>query len=199
MVLKSIVIYEGMQFSEFYDLCCISFPFYENSQILGIFGNDDLVHYPISSLFVGNHSAQLKDQVYEIILKYRFTTFAVDFKDFVRNVVPRGQSANARLTRLELTYEREFLEIEIPAVKRNIDKLFDCFQDDKGTVNVVQLIIGLSVIMKGVQKDKVLAIFKICDQDKNDSLSLDEMSVYLKTVFQVTSLFNPTQSRYRSI
>jgi Ca2+-binding EF-hand superfamily protein len=68
-------------------------------------------------------------------------------------------------------------------VKRAVFDLFD--RDDNGTVDMMELICGVSLLCKGDENAKVEAVFMMFDDNGDGFVSENEMKKFLITVFKV--------------
>jgi len=74
-----------------------------------------------------------------------------------------------------------------------LDRLFEIFDENgDGVVDFTELSSGVSVLCGGSRGDKVAAAFSLYDFNGDGFISLDEMQLYLKSVFRVLFEAMPT-------
>ena len=61
--------------------------------------------------------------------------------------------------------------------------LFD--KDNNGTIDMMELCSGISMMCQGSEDEKIQAVFVCFDADGNGLISQDEMYVFLNAVFKV--------------
>jgi Ca2+-binding EF-hand superfamily protein len=75
---------------------------------------------------------------------------------------------------------------EANAASMVIDRLFSVFDaDDSGTVDFGELASGLSIMCGSSMDDKVKAAFSLYDVNEDGFISLEEMTIYMKSIFNI--------------
>lgn len=199
---KSIMLYPGIPLEELERTIHITFAT-GNADIVGLKDKSQGVHFPLSLLSKAPaYFASKNNAEYELILngsKQQTTSKVLDLSELDLNeLITIFTQASPTGVLDRSTFEKCCLKIykQNPSldstVRMTLNHLFNVFDtQNQDVIDTTEFLSGLSVLANGDRDQKIKATFDLYDVNKDQYVSMNEMTRYLTSVFAVIAEASP--------